>query len=265
MRNITIKKTDKIVQIKQAVSVKNARLFFDNIKEAFRLIHYNDEILTVKVIEPRTGQGETDLEVINIFPVSVSSQSAINQALSYMGIDESIDTICDNLDIDIKELSKEFWGFDPFKRFDYHNTPVDEWKNRPSTAQETRDQSYRRNKDFWYEWQTRLETLDFPNNRANKKYYIIDGFNGNDTEFRYLVKCANYEHIEKWIKSKMNSYGFRKYEDVGSDPPNYLRMDKYGNTQLSISVEELEPFKDEDDKQDTIKHYSSIWNGVFAL
>jgi hypothetical protein len=96
------------------------------------------------------------------------------------------------------------------------------------------------------------------------KYYLIDGWNGNDTEFRKVIKSSTYEAVDNEVIKIMHSYGFRKFEPLGSDPDGYIRYNKYGDTQLSITIEQLE-FKDDDDKQDTLKHYNTIWNGTYSV
>ena len=254
-----MQQTEIIKAIPSAVTVKNARLFFDNKRSCFRLVHYNDEILTVQVIEP-TGQqtikSETRLEVINIFPVSASSINAIIQALDYLGIKESYEDICEKLDIDYRKLSYDFWGFDPHKRV-MHYDP-----NRRSTFED--GPFTKRNKDQWYLIQEELLNQELPESRSNLKYYLLDGFDGNDTVFRKVVKSSTYEAIEHYIKQVFNSYGIRKFEYLGGDPEGWLATYKNGETRLSISLEDLE-FKNDEDKKDTLDHYRKYWNGIVTL
>ena len=143
-----------IVSFPKVVTVKNARLFFDHKRSAFRLIHYNEEILTVVVYEPKFGNMETDLVVENIYPVSDSSIRAIQEALNHIGIKESIEELCKNLNIDPKKETINFWGYNPRSK---------KYSIRQNTTQTALDMGIslkKRTEKDWYDISLKLETTE---------------------------------------------------------------------------------------------------------
>lgn len=145
----------------KAISVKNAKLFYDHERMAFRLIHYSTEILTVKC--RLVAGNKEDTKIIQINPVSDSSKNAIQEGLYYIfGEHKNIDAICRELNTNRNKLSEDFWGFDAFKRYPYHQRPMEEWRNRPSTFNEVTWSLKRFTKSDWNEISERLAETELP-------------------------------------------------------------------------------------------------------
>ena len=65
-----------IKNISQAVSVKKANLFYDDIKKEYFLIHYGTEIFRL----------DTNLQVLKALKCSPSSTRAIKQTVEFLGL-----------------------------------------------------------------------------------------------------------------------------------------------------------------------------------
>ena len=86
--------------ITEAVTVKNAVMIRTTDEEEntfYSVIHYDHEVLKI-----------VNNQIVNMFPVSMSTIRAINQALDYLGIDESIDDFCRRTGIDVKAMKRDF-------------------------------------------------------------------------------------------------------------------------------------------------------------
>lgn len=107
-------KQNKIVT--NAVKVKNAVLLKTNEDpEEYSLVHYNHEVLTV-----RHGQ------VVYMYPVSNSTDTAIMQALDYLDITDTIEDYCIRHGVNRKELRNYF-------KNSGHKFPTEECKKMGKT------------------------------------------------------------------------------------------------------------------------------------
>jgi len=98
--------TNSLELVKNAVSVKNARLFKDD--KFYYVIHYDTMILKMDIMTR---------EISILLPVSLSSQNAIEQALTYINHKHT------NIDLALVEklngiTKSELWKMWKYKRYE---------------------------------------------------------------------------------------------------------------------------------------------------